>query len=198
MRSVESGEALYAADMVMSQQVPCPSGWLDSDAVVQVFLSPLGLDFYVQGTRVSFSLCIFSSQVPRYRCFFFKKDSWVQYEDVAESFIHIHIYTHTDISNNAYLNATIERHQTRMARTHLLLFTTFITATSAAGTAASSSLSTRPTMSSPSKTTSAAPRTITVEVGNGDHKFKPDVILANVGDVRFFFFSLLPTLEFYF
>lgn len=34
-----------------------------------------------------------------------------------------------------------------------------------------------------SRTSSAAPQTFTVQVGNGDHKFKPDVIQAYVGDV---------------
>ncbi|KAJ4291797.1 hypothetical protein N0V90_009692 [Kalmusia sp. IMI 367209] len=37
--------------------------------------------------------------------------------------------------------------------------------------------------SSASKTSSSAAQTFTVQVGNGDHKFKPDVIQAAIGDV---------------
>ncbi|KAK3209569.1 hypothetical protein GRF29_69g2210326 [Pseudopithomyces chartarum] len=41
---------------------------------------------------------------------------------------------------------------------------------------------------SSTKTSSAPAQTITVQVGNGDHKFKPDVIQANVGDTIEFTF----------
>ena len=41
---------------------------------------------------------------------------------------------------------------------------------------------------SPSKTSSAQVRTYTVEVGKADHKFRPDVIQAAVGDVGFILF----------
>lgn len=47
-----------------------------------------------------------------------------------------------------------------------------------------SRLGSAPTIvASPSKTSSAPAQTFTVSVGNGDHKFRPDVIQAAVGDV---------------
>ena len=42
---------------------------------------------------------------------------------------------------------------------------------------------------SPTSTSSAVAATFTVEVGRGDHKFTPDVVQANVGDIiQFDFF----------
>jgi hypothetical protein len=58
------------------------------------------------------------------------------------------------------------------------------TAQSSASPNAPSSTSPKSELQVPSSTSTAPIQTYTIEVGNGDHKFKPDVTLAKVGDVR--------------
>lgn len=60
---------------------------------------------------------------------------------------------------------------------------TLVTSTSSSSPSASKTTAS----SEPSKTSSAAAQTHTISVGNGDHKFRPDVVQAEIGDVSFVF-----------
>ena len=92
------------------------------------------------------------------------------------------------------------RSGTSLTTSDMLVFVTLSYATFLADLGALASIT--PSASATS-TSSTAARTFTVEVGNGDHKFKPDVIQANVGDVspdvrkgsrlihRFYFINIL-------